>query len=230
MRGEPTMRTWSLGALATVVLVLPAGGTLAQAPGWADHWRRTMRTAFDPGAMTEKSGKLYVVCEATLARVDLKGFEVEARVDLSKLGRDEEQDKKDREEWIARLDNNKDKVVDVLDGARWGWARRFDLNKDRKVTADEADIGPAPGAAGSATLAVVQGKLVMLRSGYIFRFDPATLELETTERILPPAPEPDEKGKDDKESKEDEDENETGEGRKRPEKEKAKRDDRPAAF
>ena len=218
------MRTRLLGALATVVLVLPAGGALAQGPGWADHWRRTMRTAFDPGAMTERSGKLYVVCEATLARVDLKEFKVEARVDLSKLGRDEEQDKKDREEWIARLDNNKDKVVDALDGARWGWARRFDLNKDGKVTADEADIGPAPGAAGSATLAVVQGRLVMLRSGYIFRFDPATLELEASEKILPPPPEPDEK------DEEGEEEKEADEGKKRPEKERPKRDDVPAAF
>ncbi|MHC4505621.1 MAG: hypothetical protein ACYTFI_20130 [Planctomycetota bacterium] len=225
MRLEPTGGTLLAGAAAVAVLVLPAGEALARQAGWRQHWRRTMRGAFDPGAMAEKAGKLYVVCEATLARVDLKEFTVEERADLSGLGRDEEETKKERAKWIALVDENKDKVIDALDGARWNWARGNDHNKDGKVTPDEADIGPAPGAAGVATLQIVKGDLVMLRSGYVFKFDPKTLELEATERILPPEPEPEEED----EPKKDEKKKAT-EGTTTPEKKEPKPAEEPAVF
>ena len=155
----------------------------------------------------------------------LKEFTVEVRADLSGLGRDEEETKKERAKWIALCDENKDKVIDALDGARWNWARGNDRNKDGKVTPDEADIGPAPGAAGVATLQMVKGDLVMLRSGYVFKFDPKTLELEATERILPPEPEPEEEDEPKKDEKK-----EAGEGARTPEKKEPKPAEEPAVF
>lgn len=184
--------------LMAAAAVLLAGTAFAQGRGRFD-WRRMMPgRGADAGVMIEHGGKLYVVCEATLARVDFDKFEVETRADLSKVGRDAEKEKKEREAWIAQFDENGDKILDEGDGGRWRWVRSFDGNGDGRVTPEEAGIGPAPGASGPASLKVVRGKLVMLRGGMIFRFALDTLKLEASERIPPPEPEREEEADEEK--------------------------------
>ena len=187
------MRTIRFGTVSGAALVLLAGSALAQGRGGRGNISRGGMLAGWPGggAMEEKKGKLYVVSEATLVRVDMKTFKVELRVDLSDVGRDAAEEEKERRAWMARFDQNGDNVIDEAEVGqqRWRWLRRFDRNGDGSVTLDEAQVGPAPGASGPATLKEVDGKLVMLRGNMLFKFDTETLELEATENVLPP-PEP----------------------------------------
>jgi hypothetical protein len=138
--------------------------------------------------MIEHEGKLYVVYGSTLARVDVKTLNIEAKVDLSKLGAAadaDEQAKKQREEWLAQFDTDKNGEISGQELENNRWLRGLDRNQDGKITADEVPTRgrPAPGASGEAVLLVKDAKLYMLRGGMIFAFDLNTLEAGTSVKV-----------------------------------------------
>jgi len=146
------------------------------------------RSAMAEGGMTESKGKLYVVSGATLMRIDLKTLKVEAKADLSKLGADEKvvaEEKKRREDWIARFDTDKNGEIDGEELTKNRWMSRMDRNQDGKLTGDEVPVRsrPAPGATGAAELLVKESKLIMLRGGTVFVFDLTSLELKSSVKV-----------------------------------------------
>lgn len=163
-------------------------------------WRQTqMAETMDSGTMIEHNGVVYAVAKTHLIKFNFETFEILQRLDLVSVGRTPEEEAKQRKEWIDRYDDNDDGVIDDIDDA-WRWAGRWlDENKDGKVTQDEAHLDNPPIATDKAMLRVWKNKLVMLRSGHIYRFNLETLELEKTLEIAPPEPEEeDEEEQDDK--------------------------------
>jgi len=142
-------------------------------------------------AMVKHDGKIYALTGALLVRLDAQTLEVEAKRDLTKTGKTAEEkaaERKEREDYLARYDANGNGELTAEElGRRRYLLYRYDKNGDGKLAADEMTfLGRSPRAAvGDVTLLVDAGKLYMLRSGSIFVFDLATLELKGATEIVP---------------------------------------------
>ena len=177
------MKSLRVVAVAAIAVLIGAGGASAQ-------MGRTFGTGGggSNSAMVEHGGKLYVVSGTTLARIDAKTLKVEAKQDLSSLGKtaeDEEADKKRRQEYLDRFDKNNDGEIGEDEFGRSWYLKRRDANQDGKITEDELSFlnRKAPGASGDVELLIKPGTLYMLRAGVLFAFDLATLKLKDTTRI-----------------------------------------------
>ena len=185
------MKTRVTTAAVAAMALLAAGEARAQM-----SWGAFSRSG--GAAMVEHGGKLYVVSGSTLARLDAATLKVEAKKDLSDLGKTDEEkaaEERERRSFMEKYDADNDGLItmDELDRRRF-YIYRYDRNGDRKLSADELKAmgRPAPAASGEAVLLLKKGKLYLLRSGMVFLFDPDSLELKETavvvERPKPAAP------------------------------------------
>ena len=178
-------------ALAAACIVAGGAAARAQARGLPGGGRTT------GSAMTEHGGKLYVVTGSVLARLDAKTLKVEAKADLSRVGKtkeEEEAEERRRKEFMEQHDANNDGEVTQEElGRRRYLIFRYDGNGDRKLTIEELKAmgATAPGASGDPELVVKDGKLFMLRGGMVFAFSLKTLELEDSAAVVErPKPQP----------------------------------------
>jgi len=160
---------------------MPTRPTPAPPPGRTES-NEMMKASQAENTMIEHNGTLYMVSGARLVKMDIETLEPLTCCNLAKLKVNieaDESEKKYKAEYLAAYDVDKDGVLTGREVSRAPQLRRMDKNNDGKVTVDEIDApkDSAPGERGPVVLLVSGDKLIMLRTGYVFKFDLNTLEL-----------------------------------------------------
>jgi Ca2+-binding EF-hand superfamily protein len=127
--------------------------------------------------MAVSAGKLYLIVNGAIQRLDATTLQLEASAAIPAHHPDEQELAK--EQFMTRFDRNGDGEITMDELDRPEALAKIDENGDGKITRDEVPMPRVRIAQSSpASLLVEAGNVYVFQNGQLFRFRADTLELE----------------------------------------------------